>query len=168
MILVQLDWGGEFRPLQFLLKSCGITHRVTCPYSHAQNGNVECHHRNIVETGLSLLVHAFILHKYWVKALQTTVYLINRMPTSILQNSSPYQMLFNQTPDYKFLRTFGIACWPNLRPTNLYKVDFRSKLCVFMAYSLDHKEYICLHIPTSQKYLSRDVHFIESEFSFVM
>lgn len=31
---------------------------VTCPYAHSQNGIVECKHRHVVETRLTLLAHA--------------------------------------------------------------------------------------------------------------
>lgn len=59
--------------------------------------------------------------KYWTDAFQTAVFLINRMPTPILQNTSPFQILFKLIPDYSFLRNFGSACWPNLRPFNRHK-----------------------------------------------
>ncbi|KAF5466003.1 hypothetical protein F2P56_015962 [Juglans regia] len=88
------------------------------------------------------------------------------MPTPILKNISHFQTLFNQQPDYKFLRVFGCACWPNLRPFNRHKMDMRSQLCVFLGYSLNHKGYNCLHIPTGRIYVSRDVRFDENSFPF--
>jgi hypothetical protein len=33
----------------------GITHRLSCPHTHQQNGAIERKHRHIVETGLALL-----------------------------------------------------------------------------------------------------------------
>lgn len=116
---------------------------------------------------MSLLAHAYVPHKYWVEAFQITVFLINRMPTPILHNSSPFETLFNQKLDYKFQRIFGSACWPNLWPYNSHKTDFRSKQCVFMGYSPNYKGYLCLHLPTGRTFVSRDVQFIETDFPFV-
>jgi hypothetical protein len=45
------------------------------------------------------------------------------------------QRLLGETPDYTFLKVFGCACWPHLRPYNKHKLEFRSKKCVFLGYS---------------------------------
>jgi hypothetical protein len=74
--------------------------------------------------------------------------------------------LFNQSPDYLFLKTFGCACWPNLRPYNTHKLQPRSSQCVFLGYSLLHKGYKCLHLPSNRLYISRDVIFDEPTFPF--
>lgn len=166
IIDVQTDWGGEFRPFSSILLNFGISHRITCPYSHAQNGSVERRHRHIVETRLSLLAQSSTPSKFWAKAFQMATFLINKMSTPILKNISPFQTLFNQQLDYKFLRSFGCVCWPNFCPFNHYKMDMRFQFCVFIGYSLNHKGYNCLHIPTGRIYVSQDVHFDENRFSF--
>ena len=56
--MVQSDWSGKYRSLNKFLQNCGITHCVSCPHTHQQNGVVECKHCHIVETGLALLYHA--------------------------------------------------------------------------------------------------------------
>jgi hypothetical protein len=30
------------------------------------------------------------------------------------------------------IKTFGVACWPNLRPYNTQKLNFRVQQCVFI------------------------------------
>ncbi|KAL3846245.1 hypothetical protein ACJIZ3_003648 [Penstemon smallii] len=164
--MIQSDWGGEFRSLRKLLDSFGITHRIYYPYSHPQNGTVERKHRHIVEVGLALLSHASLPHKFWFDAFVTAVYLINRLPTPILGNKSPFEILFHKTPKYRFLKVFGCQCWPNLRPYNKHKMDPRSLPCVFLGYSPNHHGYLCLHLPTSRLYISRDVLFDETIFPF--
>lgn len=134
-----MDWGGEFHSLRDIFKKYDILHRATCPYSHQQNGSVERCHRHIVETGIFLLSHASIPQKYWANAFQTAVFLIDCMPTLVLNHKSPYEILMGQSPDYHFLCVFGSSCLPNLRPLNHNKLDIRSKYFVLMGYSLDHK-----------------------------
>ena len=71
---------------------------------------MDCKHRHVVETGLALLYHAKIPFQYWDDACQMACYLINRLPTSTQKNLSHFEKLFNQVPDYNFLRVFGYAC----------------------------------------------------------
>ncbi len=49
---------------------------------------------------------------------------------------------------------------------NTHKFDFRSKLCVFLGYSLHHIGYRCLHIPSDRVYISKNVIFDETHFPF--
>ena len=75
---------------------------------------MERKHCHVVETGLTLLYHAKIPLQFWDVAFQTTFYLINRLPTSTIKNLSPFEKLFNQAPDYNFLRIFGLASYAHL------------------------------------------------------
>ena len=141
---IQTDWGGEYQALNSFFKRVGITHLVSCPHTHQQNRAAERKHRHIVEVGLSLLAHSSMPLKFWDEAFLTAVFLINRLPSKVIDNDTPFARLFDQQPDYSFLRTFGCACWPNLRPYNEKKLQFRSKPCVFLGYSDKHKGYKCL------------------------
>jgi hypothetical protein len=163
---VQSDWGGEFRKLNTFFQSLGIRHRLPCPHTHHQNGSVERKHRHIVETGLTLLASASLPQKYWDDAFLTATYLINRLPSPVTSNKSPLELLFKQTPDYNFLKIFGCACWPHLRPYNTHKMDFRSTRCIFLGYSLNHKGYKCLDPTTNRIYIARNVVFDEHVFPF--
>ena len=160
------DGGGEFKRFKHFLALNGITHRFSCPHTHAQNGIAERKHRHVVETGPTLLARSSLPSYYWDHAFTTTAYLINRMPTHVLSNLSPYEKLFNRPPDYSFLRVFGCACFPNLSPYNKNKLQSRSVRCVFLGYSNMHKGYKCLHLDTGRLYISRDVVFNEFDYPF--
>jgi histone deacetylase 1/2 len=162
---VQTDGGGEFRPFTKFLTNLGAVHRLTCPHTHHQNGLVERKHRHLVETGLTLLSQANIPLKYWDHAFITAAFLINRMPTPILQNKSPYFTLLNKQPDYKALKIFGCACFPFLRPYHTTKLAYRSQECIFLGYSSTYKGYKCLS-PDGRIYVSKDVLFNEQRFPY--
>uniref|UniRef100_A0A2N9I4N5 Uncharacterized protein n=1 Tax=Fagus sylvatica TaxID=28930 RepID=A0A2N9I4N5_FAGSY len=144
----------------------GISHRLSCPHTHQQNGSVERKHRHIVETGLTLLAYSSVPFSYWDEAFLTAAYLINCLPSPITQHKSLIDILYHKSPDYKFLKTFGCACWPHLRPYNSHKLDFRSKRCIFLGYNLNHKGYRCLDPTTNRIYIARNVIFDESVFPF--
>jgi histone deacetylase 1/2 len=61
---MQTDWGDEYQHLNYFFQRVGISHLVSCPHVHQQNGPTECKHRHIVEVGLSLLAYASMPLKY--------------------------------------------------------------------------------------------------------
>ena len=126
--------GGEFTFIQFkqYLSSNGILHSISCPYTAAQSGLAKRKHGHIVETGLALLAHSHLPLSYWVDAFSIVVYLINRLPTSVLHYQSPYVKLLHQNPDYTILKVFGCACYPLLCPYNNHKLQYMSQKCVFL------------------------------------
>lgn len=92
--------------------------------------------------------------------------MINRLPTKILHNKLPWECLSHLAPDYHFLRTFGCLCFPWLRPYNKNKLEFRSQLCVFLKYNINHLGYKCLDIDNGRIFLSRHVVFNDYIFLF--
>ncbi|KAL6335523.1 hypothetical protein AAG906_030651 [Vitis piasezkii] len=72
-----------------------------------QNGIAEHKHRHVTEMGLTLMFHARVPLSLWVEAFSTAVFLINRLPSPLLDGKTPYELLFGKQPDYSMLRTFG-------------------------------------------------------------
>lgn len=160
------DNGGEYLGLLPFLQSNGISHYTTPPHTPEQNGVAERRHRHVVETGLSLLHYAKLPLQYWSHAFQTAVYLINRLPTTILENKSPFQILFHQPPTYSKLKPFGCLCYQWLKPYTNSKLQPRSSPCIFLGYSTSKSAYKCLDLATNRLYHSRHVQFIEDNFPF--
>lgn len=133
------DSGTEFKMFQNFVKKNGIVHLFTCPYTYAQNGRAERKHRHITESGLTFLAQASMPLEFWWEAFHCAVYLINRLPTPLLVNKSPLQLLFGKIPDYKSLHPFGCTVFPCLTPYNNQKFQFHSTKCIFIGYSDAHK-----------------------------
>jgi hypothetical protein len=163
---VQTNVGGEFLHVQKLLKSHDVSYRQTCPHTHHQNGTVERKIRHIVDTGLALLAHSHVPFKFWDDAFDTAYYLINCLPSAVNSVSSPFELLFNKSPDFNLLKVFGCKCWPYLRPYNSHKMFFKSLSCVFLGYSNPHIGYKCLHIPMGRVYIVCHVIFHETKIPF--
>jgi hypothetical protein len=121
---------------------------------------------DIVEMGLTLLAHACVPLKFWDEAFLTAFFLINHLPSKMINNETPFECLHGQQPDYSFLHTFGCAVWPNLRPYNSSKLQFHSKWCVFLGYSNMHKGFKCLDPAEGRVYISRYVVLDEGVFPF--
>jgi hypothetical protein len=117
LLTMQTDLGGEYQKLSYFFKRVGISHLVSCAHVHQQNVPVERKHRNIVEMGLSLLAFVSMPLKYWDEAFLTSLYLINHLPTKIIDSQTPMECLFGNKGEYSLLCIFVCACWPNLAPT---------------------------------------------------
>lgn len=108
--------------------------------------------------------HSNLPLSYWSYAVSTATHLINRLPTPILHNKSPWEVLFNTKPDLLHLRTFCCTCFPLLRPYKKHKLQSHTIPCIFLGYPAYCKGYICLDPTTLRIYISRHVLFNESEF----
>ncbi|KAJ3704768.1 hypothetical protein LUZ61_008473 [Rhynchospora tenuis] len=161
---LQCDGGYEYKPIMTQFPE--ITIQMSCPYTPEQNGLAERKHRHIVELGLANIFHAALPMKYWDTVFESVVFVINRLPSTPNCNISPYQKLFNQSPDYHFLHVIGCACYPLLRPYTSHKLEPRSEKCVFLGYSQVYKGYQCLHVPTNRIYISRHVVFDDCDLPF--
>jgi hypothetical protein len=163
---IYLDNGGEFVALKQYFSIHGISHYTTAPHTPQQNGVSERRHCHLVETGLTLLHDASFPLSYWPHAFSTSAYLINRQPTPLLQNKTPFEILFRQPPNYLKLKKFGCRCFPLTKPYNTNKLQPKATPCLFLGYSTIQYAYKCLDLSTNKLYLSCHVLFDESHSPF--
>ena len=161
------DSGGEFTSSAFtnFLLQHGISHQFSCPHTPEKNGCVERKHRHLTKTARTLLVRSKVPNKFWVETFSTTLYLINRLPISG-SYKSPWEIFSHKPPDYSKLKVFSCSCYPCLKPYVTSKLDGKSKHCIFLAYSLQHKGYRCLDVLSNRIYISRHVLLNEDHFPF--
>jgi hypothetical protein len=72
----------------------GISHHVSSPHAHQQNGSAERKHHHIVEVGLSLLAHASMPLQFWDEAFITVVFMINRLPSKVISQETPFSLIW--------------------------------------------------------------------------
>jgi len=66
------------------MKFVGILHQTSCPNSLKQNGVAKRKNRHLLEVIRSLLIGGNIPSYLWAEALSSAVYLINKVPSSML------------------------------------------------------------------------------------
>jgi hypothetical protein len=114
----------------------------------------------------TLLIYVFMPSTYWVEALSTATFLINRLPSTKTPNTTPFQLLHNKPPTYSDLRVFGCLCYPDTSATATHKLSPRSVPYVFLRYPSSHKGYRCLNLVTQKLIISCHVIFNETVFPF--
>ena len=89
------------------------------------------------------MTQASLPMSYWYYSFTISNYTINRLPTSLLYNSSPFQ-IHHKNLAYDFFCIFGCSCFRFLHPYKQHKLQYRSKKCTFLSYSYHYKCYLCL------------------------
>jgi hypothetical protein len=157
------DNAMEYRDSKLLsfLHEQGTLSEFSCPYTSQQNGRAERKHRHILDSVCAMLISASCPKRAWGEAALTAVHIINRLPSSIIDNVSPFERLYLTTPNYNTLKVFGCACFVLLQPHEYTKLEPRARLCCFLGYGTEHKGYRCWD-PISQRIrTSRHVVFWE-------
>lgn len=145
---IHTNGGGEFHSLSKDYEAFGIDHWVTFPHTNEQNGTVESQHRRVIESVVMLLQHTYIPVRYWTYARRTVIYTKNSFLAKSLNFMTPYQMLYNRSPDSYFFKVFGYLCFPYMRPFNKNIPDPHSIPCFFLGYTAQHRGYLCLDVKT--------------------
>uniref|UniRef100_A0A2N9F7S6 Integrase catalytic domain-containing protein n=1 Tax=Fagus sylvatica TaxID=28930 RepID=A0A2N9F7S6_FAGSY len=161
--IFRTDNAMEYRDSQFLdfIHTQGTIIQRSCAGTSQQNGRAERKHRHILDSVRAFLISASCPERFWGEAALTAVYTINRLPSSALQNVTPFERLYGTPASYSSLRVFGCACFVLLQPHEHSKLEPRSRLCCFLGYGIEHKGYRCWD-PISQRLrISRHVVFWE-------
>ena len=93
------------------------------------------------------------------------VYLINRLPSRVLDFASPYYRLYHHHPNYFDMHTFGCVCFFHLPSHERHKFSAQYVKCAFMGYRILHKGYAC-YDPCSKKFHISRHFFFENQSLF--
>lgn len=117
--------------LQEFYKNKGIEHQKSCSYTPQQNGVVERKHRHLLEVSRALFFQSKVPIDFWGECVLCATHIINRMPSQILQNISPYEKFFQEAPDLSYMKTFGCLCFVATNSSHRSKFDSRAESHVF-------------------------------------
>ena len=122
--------------------------------------------RHLLDVVRTLMLESFVPPRFWVEALSTAVYLINRLSSSTLHLDSPYSHLFGVPPYYNSLHVFGCIYFVHLSPIERHKLVAQAVQCAFLGYSNSHKGFVCYDADANKLRISRNVIFFENQYFF--
>jgi hypothetical protein len=170
--VLRSDNGGEYfkKELSAYFHAYGIIHQTSCVDTPQQNGVAERKNRHLLEVARSLMFAMNVPKSLWGDAVLTAAYLINRMPSKVLQFQTPLQSL-SKTHSLPTLlqippKVFGCVCYVHIHKQYRSKLDPRAQKCIFLGYSTTQKGYKCYHPPSTKILVSMDVTFLEDQAYF--
>ncbi|PKI43689.1 hypothetical protein CRG98_035920 [Punica granatum] len=124
------------------------------------NGVSERRNRTLLDMVRSMMSHTDLPILMWGYALQTTCYLLNRIPSKSV-STTPYEIWNGRTPSLKHFKIWGCPAFIKKQKTD--KLETRSEKGRFVGYPSDSLGYY-FYFPTEQRVvISRDAIFLEKQ-----
>lgn len=165
--ILRSDNGTEFMCLTKYFRENGISHETSCVGTPQQNGRVERKHHHILNVARALRFQAGLPIEFWAECALTACYLINRTPSRLLHNKTPFEMLYDRQPAFTQLRVFGCLCFAHNLDHHGDKFASRSRRCVFLGYTYGKKGWRLYDLEREVVFTSRDVVFQEDVFPYL-
>lgn len=145
----------------------GVVHQSSCVNTPQQNGIAERKNRHLLEVARALLFANKVPKYLWGEAVLTASYLINRMPSKVLDFHTPLDVFRNYFPLTSVsadlpLKVFGCTAFVH-EHKHLDKLDPRAIKCVFTGYSPTQKGYRCFEPKSKRIFVTMDVTFVENQ-----
>jgi len=141
------------------LHSNGILHQTSYVGTPQQNGVSKRKNRDLLEKTRAIMLQMHVPKGFWSYGVLTAIYLINRLPSRVLDFKSPLEVLQVTSPKLAHLKVFGCSCFVYLPSTKRDKLDSRAVKCIFLGYSQTQKGYRFYDPLQKKMYVSRDVRF---------
>ena len=128
------DNGGEFtsKLFQQYYDENGIKRQFSTARTPQQNGVSERKNRTIQEMGRTMLKDSKLDENFWVQAIDTTVFIINRSLLRNNCNKTPYELWKGKPANVKYFRIFGSKCYIKREDQNLGKFESHVDESIFV------------------------------------
>ena len=104
---------------------------------------------------------------FWNFAVAHAVYIMNRIPNSFLNMTSPFERPFGAKPALTSLKIFGCKAFASTLVAHRKKLDPRARACVYLGVKPGTKGFVLYDVNTREIFISRHVRFHEFVFPFM-
>ncbi|XP_022899339.1 uncharacterized protein LOC111412640 [Olea europaea var. sylvestris] len=118
-----------------------IVANLTVSRTPQQNGVAERKNRTIVEMARSMLKVKGVPNLYWAEAVNMTIYILNRSPTKVAKNKTPFEMWHKKKPKVDHLKNFGSISYAFVPSQDREKFDEKGQKLLFIGYGDESKGY---------------------------
>ncbi|GJQ96195.1 putative ribonuclease H-like domain-containing protein [Tanacetum coccineum] len=136
-------------------------------YSNAripqQNGVAKRKNRTLIKAARTMLADSFLPNTFWVEAVSTACYVLNRVLVTKPQNKTPYELIIGKIPIISYIRPF--ACHVTILNTidHLGKFEGKSHEGFLVGYSLNSKAFRVYNLETKRVEENLHINFLENK-----
>ena len=105
-----------------------------------QNGVAERRNRTLMDTVKSMRSNSYFPHFLWTEALKTVVYILNRVPTKVVQKT-PFELFKGWKLSLRHIRVWGCPFEVRIYNPQEKKLDLRTISGYFIGYAEKSKGY---------------------------
>jgi hypothetical protein len=95
----------------------------------------------LMEKSRSMLNGVELGQEFWAEAVGKTCYLVNRSPSSMLDDKTPHEVWTRKKPSLEHLKVFGCDAYVHVSKENRSKLDKKVEKCTFICYKYGVKGY---------------------------
>ncbi|GJY99492.1 putative ribonuclease H-like domain-containing protein [Tanacetum coccineum] len=141
----------------------GIKREFSVARTRQQNGVVERKNRTLIEAARTMLADSLLPTVFWVEAVNTTCYVLNRVLVTKPHNKTPYELIIGRPPSISFMRPFRcpVTILNTLDP--LCKFDGKAEEGFLVGYSVNSKAFRVFNSQTRKVEENLHVNFLENK-----
>ncbi|GJT47406.1 putative ribonuclease H-like domain-containing protein, partial [Tanacetum coccineum] len=162
---IRCDIGTKFKNRD-IIEFCG-SKGIKREYSNAktrqQNGVAERKNRTLIEAARTMLADSFLPNTFWVEAVSTACYVLNRVLVTKPQNKTPSKLITGIIPIISYIRPF--RCHVTILNTidHLGKFEGKSDEGFLVGYSLNSKAFRVYNLETKRVEKNLHITFLENK-----
>lgn len=157
--IIRSDNGTEFKNqgMKVFCEFEGIQQEFSAPNTPEQNGEVERANRTILETARSMCQASKLPLSVWAEAVNSAVYLRNRVPNKRTGEKTPYELFHGRKPDLSNLMKFGQEVFVLDHSKGISKFSAKTKEAYVVGYGERFNTYRCLIPDSTELVITADV-----------
>nr|KYP63279.1 Copia protein [Cajanus cajan] len=105
-----------------------------------------------MEMAQCFLFEKGLLKTFWAEAVNTSIYLLNLLPTKALKGKTPYEAWCGRKPLVEHLKIFGCVCYTHVPHVKSDKLDHKCEVGIFLGYNINSKGYRVYNLETKKNY----------------
>jgi hypothetical protein len=145
----------------------GIKHEFSSPYTPQQNGVVERKNRTLLDMARTMLDEYKTPDRFWVEAINTACYSINRLYLHRTLKKTSYELLTGKKPNVSDFRVFGSKCLILIKRGRKSKFAPKAVEGFLLGYDSNTRAYRVFNKSTGLVEVSCDIVFYETNGSQV-
>jgi hypothetical protein len=159
---IRSDNKTEFKNSQIegFLEEEGIKHEFSSPYTSQQNGVVERKNKTLLDMVRTMLDEYKTLDRFWVEAINTACYSINRLYLHRILKKTSYELLTGKKPIVLYFGVFGSKCFILIKKGRKSKFAPKVVEGFLLGYDSNTRAYRVFNKSTGLVEVSYDIVFV--------